>query len=118
MKKFRILLFVLLCALPLLTMSQTQTSAETKEVCDNGLDDDGDKLVDCDDPDCKCDPKGTPCSPGYWKNHRAAFDQYCGHVPGWTCDELWTAVNCKGANLACRRSEAAAALNAVSGCTE
>ncbi len=28
----------------------------TKELCDNGIDDDGDGLIDCDDPDCADDP--------------------------------------------------------------
>jgi hypothetical protein len=120
MKKFRILLLVLLCSLPLLAISMTQPSAQTKsEICDNKVDDDGDKLVDCDDPDCNCGPpKGIPCSPGYWKNHREVFDRWCGQVPGWTCEQLWTALNCKGRDSSCRRGEAAAALNAVSGCTE
>jgi hypothetical protein len=120
MKKSLILLFVLLCAVPLVTASLTQLNAQTKvEICDNKADDDDDKLVDCEDPDCKCEPpKGTPCSPGYWKNHRSAFDQWCGQVSGWNCDQLWTAVNCKGRNSDCRRSEAAAALNEVSDCTE
>ncbi len=26
------------------------------EICDNRIDDDGDRLVDCDDPDCANDP--------------------------------------------------------------
>lgn len=29
------------------------------EVCDNGIDDDGDGLIDCDDPDCKSGGAGT-----------------------------------------------------------
>jgi hypothetical protein len=121
MKKLRVLLFLLVCASAVLmtSLASSPTIAQTKpEVCDNGVDDDGDKLVDCEDPDCKCDPKGTPCSPGYWKNHKAAFDQYCGQVPGWTCDQLWTALTCRGSDASCRRQAAAAALNAVSGCTE
>ncbi|RME23555.1 MAG: hypothetical protein D6806_11075, partial [Deltaproteobacteria bacterium] len=28
----------------------------TAEICDNNIDDDGDNLVDCDDPDCSADP--------------------------------------------------------------
>ena len=120
MKKSRILLFVLLCALPLVAVSMTQLSAQTKdEVCDNKVDDDGDKLVDCEDADCKCEPpKGTPCSPGYWKNHPDHFNSVCGSVPGWTCGSLLTAITCRGSNASCRRQEAASALNAVSGCTE
>ena len=119
MKKHRILLLALLCALPLFAMRSSQTSAQTKvEICDNKVDDDGDGLIDCADPDCNCNPKGTPCSPGYWKNHRAQFNTWCGQVPGWTCDQLWTALNCRGSDASCRRGAAAAALNAVSGCTE
>ena len=40
------------------------------EICDNGADDDGDGLVDCEDPDCigdaacGCGPDGTPCDDG------------------------------------------------------
>lgn len=61
---------------------------------------------------------GTGCSPGYWKNHASEFNQWCGSVPNWTCASLWTAITCKGNDSSCRRSAAAAALNAVSGCTE
>ena len=69
-----------------------------------------------------CDPKvekcdgGTPCSPGYWKNHESQFNLYCDAAGD--CNQLWTAINCKGANATCGRSAAADALNAVSGCTE
>ena len=33
------------------------------EICTNGIDDDGDGLVDCDDPDCELYPTGTPTAP-------------------------------------------------------
>jgi len=72
----------------------------------------------------KCDPKvekcdgGTPCSPGYWKNHLDEFNVVCGSVAGWTCDTLLTALTCKGSDSSCRRSDAAGALNAITGCTE
>lgn len=101
--------------------------AQTKgEICDNGKDDDGDKLVDCDDPDCKCPPSdGVPCSPGFWKNHLDLFNQYCdaaAALPGdqfTTCAQLWTALTCRGSDAGCGRSAAAAALNTASGgCTE
>lgn len=37
------------------------TPPPPQEICDNGVDDDGDGLVDCDDPDCDSDPNcGTP----------------------------------------------------------
>jgi hypothetical protein len=39
-------------------------------------------------------------------------------VPGWTCEELLAALTCRGSDASCRRHEAAAALNAVSGCVE
>jgi hypothetical protein len=69
----------------------------------------------CDPKDPKCN-EGTPCSPGYWKNHRSEFDLYCDAAGD--CAALWAAVNCKGANDTCGRSDAAEALNAVSNCTE
>ena len=92
-----------------------------KEICDNKIDDDDDDLIDCDDPDCTCEPPdGDPCSPGFWKGtkHRALFEATCVQVPGWTCEELFDAITCKGSDASCRRQEAAAALNAIDGCTE
>jgi len=74
-----------------------------------------------------CDPKvekcdtGTPCSPGWWKKHTTEFGQTCTQVSGWTCDQLWIAITCKGSEPGCtgtRRQAAAAALNGESGCTE
>lgn len=119
MRKVHLLLLALLCTLPLFALIPDQPSAQTKvEICDNRIDDDDDKLVDCDDPDCDCGKKGTPCSPGFWKNHESEFNFWCSQVPGWTCADLWTAINCKGSDASCKRSAAAAALNAVSGCTE
>lgn len=126
MKKPLYLLLAVLCCGALFTMMPKSAGTQTKtEICDNKIDDDGDKLVDCDDPDCKCEPtKGTPCSPGYWKNHKAAFNQYCqaaADLPGdqfTTCDQLWAAITCKGSDASCGRHAAASALNQVSGCTE
>jgi hypothetical protein len=60
----------------------------------------------------------TPCSPGFWKSHEDAFATFCVLVPGWTCEELLTALTCQGSDAFCRRHEATNALNAVSGCTE
>jgi hypothetical protein len=37
------------------------------EVCNNNLDDDGDGLIDCDDPDCNSDP-ACPCPPQVCQN--------------------------------------------------
>jgi hypothetical protein len=92
-----------------------------KEICDNNIDDDGDTYIDCKDPDCPpCEKEGTPCSPGYWKawKHRAEFDATCVQVSGWTCEELFDAITCRGSDASCRRQEAAAALNAINDCTE
>jgi len=107
-------------ALGTLTSQGTNVIAQVKaEICDNKVDDDDDKLIDCEDPDCKCEPpKGPPCSPGYWKNHLDDFNATCVQVSGWTCAELYTAITCKGSDASCRRQAAAAALNAVNGCTE
>jgi hypothetical protein len=35
---------------------------EPIEICDNGIDDDGDDLIDCEDPDCIADPDICPPS--------------------------------------------------------
>lgn len=103
--------------------------------CTDGKDNDGDKLMDCADPDCSTDPacvknpppSGTPCSPGYWKNHRTAFNDVCDEAAAiagdqfTSCSELLTAITCTGNQPGCtgaRRQAAAAALNSVSGCTE
>jgi hypothetical protein len=126
MKKSLVLFLAVLCAGAVFMVTPKHANTQTKtEICDNKIDDDGDKLVDCDDPDCKCaPPKGTPCSPGYWKNHKSAFEQYCGaaaDLPGdqfTTCDQLYTALTCKGSDASCGRHAAASALNQVSGCTE
>lgn len=36
------------------------TLALSQEICDNGIDDDGDGLIDLNDPDCECNGFGTP----------------------------------------------------------
>jgi hypothetical protein len=127
MKKSLVLILALLCT-PLLFAAMPNPAVsqeEKKEICDNGIDDDDDKLVDCADPDCKCEPtKKGDCSPGYWKNHVSEFNQYCqaaADLPGdsfTTCADIWTAITCKGSNESCQRQAAASALNQVSGCTE
>jgi hypothetical protein len=69
-------------------------------------------------------PTGAPCSPGFWKNHLDQFNQFCGAaaaLPGdqfTTCEELLTALTCKGSDASCGRSAAAAAMNTVSACSE
>jgi hypothetical protein len=120
------LFFVVGLALGLL--STGTASAQTKvEICDNKIDDDGDGLVDLDDPDCKKPPppNGVPCSPGFWKNHPEDFNQFCEAAAGLTtearldsCTDLLVALTCKGSDASCLRSAAAALLNTVSGCEE
>ena len=78
----------------------------------------------CDPKDPKCvppppPPKGTPCSPGFYKNHVDFwYGIYCNNVSAPTCTALLDALTCKGADATCGRSTAAAYLNAQSGCTE
>jgi len=91
-------------------------SAQTKtEICGNGIDDDGDKLIDE-----GCKEEGTPCSPGWYKNHVSEWypGACCGNEGQRSCEELLTAVSCTGRDSTCGRSAAAAYLNACSGCTE
>jgi hypothetical protein len=69
-------------------------------------------------------PPGVGCSPGYWKNHLTEFNAACtaaADVAGdrfATCDDLLTALTCKGSDASCGRNEAAGVLNGVTGCTE
>src|SRR5262249_52863218 len=48
------------------------------EICDNGLDDDNDGLIDCADPDCigqgNCAATTWTCSPGYYAATDAWFE--------------------------------------------
>ncbi len=53
----RILLFVLLLLVP------ANTFAQVAEICDNGIDDDGDTLIDCTDPDCFYEAPCQTCWP-------------------------------------------------------
>ena len=79
----------------------------------------------CDPKDPKCvePPTGTPCSPGFWKNHPDEFGAFCDEAAATSadfadCDALLTALTCQGSDASCKRSLAAAALNTVSGCEE
>ena len=69
-------------------------------------------------------PDGTPCSPGYWKNHLTEFNAYCtaaAAVSGdrfASCGDLLTALTCRGSDASCGRNEAAGVLNGVSACVE
>jgi hypothetical protein len=107
-----------------LTLSAGTAAAQAKtEICNDGIDNDGDKLVDCADPDCATDPacqkKGTGCSPGFYKNHPEIWVNICcGTTSDPTCGELNTALTCKGSDDSCGRSDAAAFLDACTGCSE
>ncbi|MGH7344159.1 MAG: hypothetical protein ACREK4_04550, partial [Candidatus Rokuibacteriota bacterium] len=103
------LLFVVGLGLVLLPVGTA--SAQVKEICTDGMDNDGDKLIDCKDPDCATDPackvppppSGTPCSPGFWKNHLDEFNSACGAAAVLaantrldSCADLLVALTCKG----------------------
>ena len=45
---------VSVCTLP-------EARTQTVEICNNGIDDDGDKLIDCQDPDCPECPRFQSC---------------------------------------------------------
>lgn len=81
-----LLLGILCCFTVFAAVTGTLSAQTTGEICDNGIDDDKDKLVDCDDPDCadKCKVDGEPCSPGFWKNHTELWYGIC-------CDEACSA---------------------------
>jgi hypothetical protein len=84
------------------------------EICDNKIDDDCDGLIDANDPDCKT--PSTGCSPGFYKNHQDVWVGIC--CTGDLCDELLNALTCKGSDSSCGRSDAAAFLDACTGCSE
>ena len=54
------LIFLFVVAVAVFGLQSTPTTAQVKEeICDNQVDDDDDKLIDCEDPDCECKPTGT-----------------------------------------------------------
>jgi hypothetical protein len=130
------LFFVVGLALVLLSTGTATAQVKGGEICDDGIDNNGDKLIDCKDPLCATDPAckvpppppGIPCSPGFWKNHTEDFEGACGDAAALavllgitrldTCGELLAAVSCKGSDASCLRSLAASLLNTVSGCQE
>jgi hypothetical protein len=137
MGKRLLLMFALFFAVGLgLVLLPVGTASAQETACNDGLDNDGDKLIDCKDPDCATDPackvppppSGIPCSPGFWKNHTEDFEGACGDAAALavllgitrldTCGELLAAVSCKGSDASCLRSLAASLLNTVSGCQE
>jgi hypothetical protein len=56
------------------------------EICDNGIDDDCDGLIDGDDPDCAMGGEG--CSPGYWKQPHH-FGSWTDYSPYDSYDEVF-----------------------------
>jgi len=64
-------------------------------------------------------PSSNGCSPGYFKNHQSTWvGTCCGNEGQRSCDDLLTALTCRGSDASCGRSDAAAYLNACTGCTE
>src|SRR5258706_14393071 len=64
MKSAKLLVIVgLLGALGYALQPSPAGAAPAKEIYDNGVDDDGDKDVDCDDSDCSADPFCKPPAP-------------------------------------------------------
>jgi hypothetical protein len=126
----KLLMLVLFFAVSLgLVLLPVGTASAQVEICDNKVDDDGDGLIDGDDPDCKKPPPpGVPCSPGFWKNHPDEFNAACDDAATLaaslgitrldTCGELLDAVSCRGSDASCLRSLAASLLNTVSSCQE
>jgi hypothetical protein len=79
MKTRKVFLFVgfLLFASMAFILSSSTAMAGVVEICDNKVDDDSDKLADCDDPDCaeECKKDITAdCSPGFYKNRLLNVD--------------------------------------------
>ena len=99
--------FLVLGCFCFVTLAVTPLNAQVKtEICDNGIDDDDDKLVDCADPDCKCEPpKEEACSPGFWKNHTELWFGVC--CTGGDCDAILAELNAKGPGSDARRQNAA-----------
>jgi hypothetical protein len=121
MKSPKLVALMLLCTALVMAVGSRVYSvnvlAQSKEICDNGKDDDGDGLVDANDPDCK--KTGTGCSPGYYKNHPEIWVGICCSVDSDpTCAQLDTRLTCKGSDASCGRSSAAAFLDACTGCSE
>ncbi|MEY3367675.1 MAG: hypothetical protein RI973_830, partial [Bacteroidota bacterium] len=58
------------------------------EICNDGIDNDGDNLVDCEDPDCAVPPPGTPSNPPVCVNQLMVFYSVTDDP---MVDYLWTA---------------------------
>ncbi|QJD81063.1 IgGFc-binding protein [Spirosoma rhododendri] len=55
-------LLVLFVSISFLSISSTVAFAQTAEICNNGIDDDGDNLIDCQDPDCPECAQAVTCA--------------------------------------------------------
>lgn len=69
-------------------LKETKTETTMPEICDNGIDDDGDGLIDCYDPDCSGD---NACDDFYYGQTAA-----CQYMPGtstFAMQENWEADN-------------------------
>ena len=80
----------LLCAMDC-TYDTSECVTENQETCDNGIDDDADGLIDCEDPDCAADPA-------------CGSSSICGNgilEPGEECDDGNTADG-DGCDAQCR----------------
>ncbi len=84
------------------------------EICDNGIDDDGDGLVDCDDPDCAADPDcdtggfcGDPNSGDCCEDNGTPFcddAECCGTVCAtdpFCCESAWDSICAESAAKLC-----------------
>jgi hypothetical protein len=122
MKSPKLVALMLLCTALVLAIGSraysVNVSAQSKEICDNGKDDDGDGAIDGADSDCK-KPPATGCSPGYYKNHPEIWVGICcTDSTDPTCATLLSRLTCKGGDAACGRSSAAAFLDACTQCSE
>jgi hypothetical protein len=100
------LLVVLLLGLGLLssTVMEVKAGEVKKEICDDGKDNDDDKLIDCKDPDCECD-EGEACSPGFWKNHTELWIGIC--CEGEQCGDILADLQARGPGSSAVRAAAA-----------
>jgi len=74
------LIFIGLCLALVFSMSPVEAQAEKGPRCSDEMDNDGDNLIDCDDPDCKCgdpEPTGTVTICHFSPNRK-----HCGGIGG------------------------------------
>jgi hypothetical protein len=124
------MIFSLLLAVGFALVLTTGTAmAQATEICDNGIDDDSDKLVDCDDPDCadECKKVTADCSPGFYKNRLLNTDprkRLCpitcpvaaaGTIDNTECEQLVVDLSAELGSDEATRSAAKAILDACYG---